>query len=147
MFCLRSWIPTLFFLTNASPVFVVLFVSATYFLNRPCVYCSLLLAILIISLFDFGGNWFEPRSLASRVSAEPPATTSPSALLETVSVLASAVNSTFDALATAAMDGWRRKTPLGGTAPEAGAGGFDAARTLFGRKEWRLPCLDVQVRL
>jgi len=61
MFCLRSWIPILFFLhrTNASPVYLVLFISATYFLNRPCVYCSLLLAILVVSLFDFGTEWFE----------------------------------------------------------------------------------------
>src|ERR1700761_6878144 len=82
MFCLRSWIPILFFLyvpaapdreqmanvntsTNASPIYLILFISATYILNRPCVYCSLLLAILVVALFDFHGDWFEPRYLSA----------------------------------------------------------------------------------
>lgn len=43
---------------NASPMFLILFLSTNYFLNRPCVYCSLLLAVLVVALFDFNVDWF-----------------------------------------------------------------------------------------
>jgi hypothetical protein len=89
--------------TNASPIYLVLFISATYFLNRPCVYCSLLLAILVIALFDFHSNWFEPRYSSSAPSAASQyftnATTSiPGNMLETASIVASAMNSTAAAV-------------------------------------------------
>src|ERR1700712_5882836 len=68
-----SWLPLLFIPTNASPIFIFLFFLCTYFLNRPCVYCSFLLLILFASschwsdhcFFDFSSNWFEPRHTAS----------------------------------------------------------------------------------
>ena len=47
--------------TNASPIYIVLFLTATYALQRPCVYCSILLFVLVFSLFDFHADWFEPR--------------------------------------------------------------------------------------
>ncbi|KAI9831089.1 MAG: hypothetical protein M1826_003987 [Phylliscum demangeonii] len=73
MFCLRSWLPLLFIPTNASPVFILLFIVSTYFLHRPCVYCSVLLFILFVSschwsdhcFFDVHRNWFEPRHMSS----------------------------------------------------------------------------------
>ncbi|KAI0415162.1 bladder cancer-related protein BC10-domain-containing protein [Xylaria grammica] len=69
MFCLRSWIPLLFIPANASPGFIFLFFVCTYFLNRPCVYCSILLLILFVTscywsdrcFFEFSSNWFAPR--------------------------------------------------------------------------------------
>ncbi|EKG21043.1 Bladder cancer-related BC10-like protein [Macrophomina phaseolina MS6] len=157
MFCLRSWIPILFFLTNASPVYLVLFISATYFLNRPCVYCSLLLAILVIALFDFNTSWFEPNSRYHPESSAspspndsyvPPSNSSLAAdiAMETMSLLASTVNNTAGALVSAAMEGIKRKRG----APEAAASintSADWGKGLFTRKEWKVPCMDVIVRL
>ncbi|KAF2811701.1 uncharacterized protein BDZ99DRAFT_487334 [Mytilinidion resinicola] len=149
MFCLRSWIPILFFLhrTSASPVYLVLFVSATYFLNRPCVYCSLLLAILVVSLFDFHTAWFEPQLPAEDASSDPRNTTMPlrDPLVETASILASAVNSTATTVIKAAADTLRKKAP---PVPQiSGGAGFEWAKGLVGKKEWRIPCLDVLVRI
>ncbi|KAK7514887.1 uncharacterized protein IWZ02DRAFT_171074 [Phyllosticta citriasiana] len=151
MFCLRSWIPILFFLTNASPVYLVLFISATYFLNRPCVYCSLLLAILVIALFDFNTSWFEPNT---RYHPEPTknatsestsnATFMTDLAMETVSLAASATNETAGALVSAAMDMFSRKrTPDA----QVSAGAADWSKGLFARKEWKVPCMDVIIRL
>jgi len=147
MFCLRSWIPILFFLTNASPIYLVLFISATYFLNRPCVYCSLLLAILVIALFDFHSNWFEPRYSSSAPSAASQyfanATSSlPGNMIETATLLASAMNST----AAAVVD-----TVVGSLLPknvpqeQLNSTVVEWIKSLL-RKEWRISCLDVVVR-
>jgi len=146
MFCLRSWIPILFFLTNASPVYLVLFISATYFLNRPCVYCSLLLAILVVSLFDFQTAWFEPQLPTEESSTSKNVTASfRDPLGETASIVASAVNSTAEIMIKAAVDTIRRKTP---PVPQvSGGAGFEWAKGLVGKKEWRIPCLDVLVRI
>lgn len=165
MFCLRSWIPILFFLyvllsvspfakptdsgryrTNASPVYLVLFISATYFLNRPCVYCSLLLAILVVSLFDFQTAWFEPQLPTEQSSTSKNATALlRDPLVETASIVASAVNSTAETVIKAAVESIRRKTP---PVPHVNGGaGFEWAKGLVGKKEWRIPCLDVLVRI
>jgi len=146
MFCLRSWIPILFFLTNASPVYLVLFISATYFLNRPCVYCSLLLAILVVSLFDFQTAWFEPQLPTEESATSKNVTASfRDPLGETASIIASAVNSTAEIMIKTAVDTIRRKTP---PVPQvSGGAGFEWAKGLVGKKEWRIPCLDVLVRI
>ncbi|KAF2146105.1 uncharacterized protein K452DRAFT_242648 [Aplosporella prunicola CBS 121167] len=146
MFCLRSWLPLLFFLTNASPVYLVLFISATYYLNRPCVYCSLLLAILVLALFDFNTSWFEPNSKYHEHSANETASNSSLALdvaMETASVVASTLNDTAGALVSAAMDGMKRRR-----VPEVNisGNGLEWGKALL-KKEWKLPCLDVVVRL
>ncbi|OCL13082.1 hypothetical protein AOQ84DRAFT_395271 [Glonium stellatum] len=147
MFCLRSWIPILFFLTNASPVYLVLFISVTYFLNRPCVYCSLLLAILVVSLFDFHTAWFEPRLPYDQSSRLPSNETNPTrnGAFETASIIASAVNSTAETIVKAAVDGIHRRAPL--ASQTSGGAGFEWAKGLVGKKEWRIPCLDVLVRI
>jgi hypothetical protein len=133
--------------TNASPVYLVLFISATYFLNRPCVYCSLLLAILVVSLFDFHTAWFEPRLSSDQFSSLPSNETSPvrDSMFETTSIIVSAVNSTAEAIAKAAVDGIRRKAPS--VSQVSGGTGFEWAKGLVGKKEWRIPCLDVLVRI
>ncbi|KAI0534528.1 bladder cancer-related protein BC10-domain-containing protein [Xylaria digitata] len=77
MFCLRSWIPLLFIPANASPGFIFLFFICTYFLNRPCVYCSILLLILFVTscywsdrcFFEFSSNWFAPRMTSAASAA------------------------------------------------------------------------------
>ncbi|KAF2129155.1 hypothetical protein P153DRAFT_367420 [Dothidotthia symphoricarpi CBS 119687] len=139
MFCLRSWIPVLFFLlrTHASPVYLVLFISATYFLNRPCVYCSLLLFILVAALFDFHTPWFDsplPGTTDLALNGTAP-------LLDTMGELVQVANHTAQALAKGAVDGIRAKVQ--------GSGGpsYEWVRGLLGKKEWRVQCLDVLIRV
>ncbi|KAF2840380.1 hypothetical protein M501DRAFT_1002729 [Patellaria atrata CBS 101060] len=146
MFCLRSWIPMLFFLTNASPIYLVLFISATYFLNRPCVYCSVILAVLVLSLFDFRTNWFEPRysssNLPHTVSND---TIASNTTLETASLVASAINQSASAIASAALESVKRRVTGSGAHIQAPAG--DWTRSLGIRKEWRVSCMDIILRL
>jgi len=132
--------------TNASPVYLVLFISATYFLNRPCVYCSLLLAILVIALFDFSTPWFEsPLS-----SGSPDATvngTNPlqDTVFETASFMVSAANTTVQGMVQAAVDGIRNKVST--APPITGTPTQEWARNVFAKKEWRVPCVDVLIRI
>ncbi|ROT42409.1 hypothetical protein SODALDRAFT_287634 [Sodiomyces alkalinus F11] len=145
MFCLRSWLPLLFIPTNASPAFIFLFFICTYFLNRPCVYCSFLLLILFLTscnwsdqcFFDFSSNWFLPRGPATPSLPGLAADDAPGFNATVVEVL----NSTASALAGAAADDLaRRKQEWTGL-------GLEWLRSLLGRREWRIDCLDVSIRL
>ncbi|RSL47407.1 hypothetical protein CEP53_009946 [Fusarium sp. AF-6] len=100
MFCLRSWLPLLFIPTNASPAFIFLFFICTYFLNRPCVYCSILLLILFLTscnwsdrcFFDFGSNWFLPRPTMTHIPDDDDTTeTFNSTVFDMVNTTASAI--------------------------------------------------------
>ncbi|EKD16301.1 uncharacterized protein L3040_009467 [Drepanopeziza brunnea f. sp. 'multigermtubi'] len=154
MFCLRSWLPLLFIPTNASPIFIFLFFICTYFLNRPCIYCSFLLLILFASschwsdhcFFDFSSNWFEPRSLApTPLSPEPPANSSlPDPTLEELSTYVGALNNTAAALAGMALEEIKRRLAM---RTEWTGIGVEWLRSLLGKREWRLPCVDVYIRL
>ncbi|PSS09150.1 hypothetical protein M430DRAFT_37212 [Amorphotheca resinae ATCC 22711] len=154
MFCLRSWLPLLFIPTNASPIFIFLFFICTYFLNRPCVYCSFLLLILFASschwsdhcFFDFSSNWFEPRLQSAFTNHSSSAAAAAAAgprnhTLEQVEIYVGAVNNTAAALAGAAT----RK--LASSRAEWTGIGVEWLRSLLGKREWRLPCVDVNVRL
>ncbi|OAA57562.1 Bladder cancer-related BC10-like protein [Niveomyces insectorum RCEF 264] len=160
MFCLRSWLPLLFIPTNASPTFIFLFFVCTYFLNRPCVYCSFLLLILFLTscnwsdrcFFDFGSNWFEPRATpcsASCTACCPDAVhfggANGTALVDelntTVTIAAELINTTVTTLAGAVAD------QLSRTKAEWTGIGMEWLRSLLGRREWRIDCLDVYVRL
>ena len=155
--CGYSWLPLLFIPTNASPAFILMFFVSTYFLNRPCVYCSALLLILFISscnwsdhcFFDFHSNWFEPRHLSSPLPNPIPefineSPTMPNSTSEDISFLAAALNNTMAAVAGAAVEGVRRKLEI--RAEWTGIG-VEWIRSLLGRREWRVPCLDVNIRL
>lgn len=149
----HSWLPLLFIPTNASPIFIFLFFVCTYFLNRPCVYCSFLLLILFASschwsdhcFFDFSSNWFEPRQPSSSL---PPEIINSSALsnetLEQVSIYVGALNNTAAALAGAALEEAKRRLAM---RTEWSGIGVEWLRSLLGRREWRLPCVDVYIRL
>lgn len=153
MFCLRSWLPLLFIPTNASPIFIFSFFVCTYFLNRPCVYCSFLLLILFASschwsdhcFFDFSSNWFEPRKQSGALS--PEIVNSSSALsnqtLEQFSIYVGALNNTAAALAGTALEEAKRRVAR----TEWTGIGVEWLRSLLGRREWRLPCVDVYIRL
>ncbi|KAI1084069.1 bladder cancer-related protein BC10-domain-containing protein [Whalleya microplaca] len=150
MFCLRSWLPLLFIPTNASPAFVFLFFVCTYFLNRPCVYCSVLLLILFITscywsdrcFFDFSSNWFAPRPATSFSSSCPANATIPDPVFDGFNATAvEMLNSTASALASAAAEEMvKRKEEWTGL-------GIEWLRSLLGRREWRIECMDLYIRL
>jgi hypothetical protein len=120
--------------THASPVYLVLFISATYFLNRPCVYCSLLLFILVVALFDFHTPWFDaPLSDSAELALNG----------TEAGVLAQAVNATAKAVVKSAVEGVKGR--LGG---EGNNGHVQEwVKGLLGRKEWKIQCLDVLIRV
>jgi len=148
MFCLRSWLPLLFIPTNASPIFIFLFFICTYFLNRPCVYCSFLLLILFASschwsdhcFFDFSSNWFEPRHPTSLF----PDLSNSTAIGSQIEIFTSALNNTAAALAGTVFED--AKKALAMRAEWTGLG-VEWLRSLLGRREWRVPCVDVIIRL
>ncbi|KAL4898322.1 bladder cancer-related protein BC10-domain-containing protein [Aspergillus ambiguus] len=163
MFCLRSWLPLLFIPTNASPLFIISFVTLTYILHRPCIYCSALLLILFISschwsdrcFFDLRGDWFSPRFPGPSdqtdgflQSPAPNETSLAGYVVETV-------NTTTKALAGAAVEEAQRRLALNEssvaalrqTQEEWTGIGLEWLRSLLGRREWTLPCVDVKVRL
>ena len=132
---------------------MVSFFFLTYFLNRPCVYCSILLLILFVSscywsdhcFFDIHSNWFEPRHLSSPLpNPISHATTPVIQSAETGSFLVTAIADTGIALAGAAMKEVRRQV-----APKAEWTGIGMGwiRSWLGAREWRVPCLDVYIRL
>lgn len=124
--------------THASPVYLVLFISATYFLNRPCVYCSLLLFILVVALFDFHTPWFDaPLSDSAELALN-------GTVSETASVLAQAANHTAQVVVKTAIDGVKGKVGLG---QASDAQSYEWVKGLLGKKEWRIQCLDVLIRV
>ncbi|KAI1188485.1 bladder cancer-related protein BC10-domain-containing protein [Nemania serpens] len=165
MFCLRSWIPLLFIPANASPAFIFLFFVCTYFLNRPCVYCSILLLILFVTscywsdrcFFEFSSNWFAPRITSAAFeswidshyatngtsAAAASAATSVDSVGYTIfnSTAIETLNTTASALAGIAADEVaRRKTEWTGL-------GIEWLRSLLGKREWRIECMDLNIRL
>lgn len=144
-------------LTHLFPRFVVTFFFLTYFLNRPCVYCSILLLILFVSschwsdhcFFDLHSNWFEPRHLSSPLpnpiasAANESAAMSNSTAGES-SFLATAINNTAAALTGAAIEEVKRRMDI---KTEWTGIGVEWIRSILGKKEWRVPCVDVLIRL
>ncbi|TQW06153.1 Bladder cancer-related BC10-like protein [Cordyceps javanica] len=150
MFCL--WLPLLFIPTNASPAFIFLFFVCTYFLHRPCVYCSILLIILFLTscnwsdrcFFDYNSNWFLPRPgnpLEEAASSScsgldcPVALNSSSAAVYNGAVLR-LLNSTVTTLSSVAA-----------TKPEWTGLGLGWLRNLLGQREWQIECMDIYIRL
>jgi hypothetical protein len=134
--------------TNASPIYLILFISATYFLNRPCVYCSLLLAILVISLFDFHSNWFDPRysspsNITCASGGDDAMSTARNAALETLSIVTSALNSTASTLVESVVGELSHRQVSNASVNNAM---LEWIKSVF-RKEWRIDCLDVAIRL
>ncbi|KAB8292248.1 hypothetical protein EYC80_007990 [Monilinia laxa] len=151
MFCLRSWLPLLFIPTNASPIFIFLFFICTYFLNRPCIYCSILLLILFASschwadhcFFDFSSNWFLPRSSSYSPSEINNQTALSNETIDNVLMYAGAFNKTAIALAGTALEDAKNKLA---TREWTGIG-VEWLRNLLGKREWRLEHMDVIIRL
>ena len=66
-------------------------------------------------------------------------------MIETVVMYAQAANHTAQALVKAAMDGLKDRTA--GTQQTNGSAGYEFAKGLVEKKELRIPCLDVLIRL
>lgn len=134
----------------------------TYFLNRPCVYCSFLLLILFMTscnwsdrcFFDFSSNWFQPRSYFSSAAADETcaaaaatAASFDNASLPSYDNLTAAkdmLNTTANALIGAAAD----RLGVAAQARTEWTGiGLEWMRSLLGKREWRIECLDVYIRL
>ena len=159
MFCLRTWLPVLFFMSvvpitsghyvadqnnssNVPPLYLVLFISAMYYLNRPCVYCSLLLTVLVISVYDFHNNWFEPQPDSSSSAHVTNSTTT--ALGDNIAVASSVIQSAAASIANTVVDGFSKRTGLD-LQPQISVAEW--LKEILGKKEWRIPCIDVAVRL
>jgi hypothetical protein len=118
-------------------VYLVLFISATYFLNRPCVYCSLLLFILVVALFDFHTPWFDPPLAPNTAELALNGT-----IVETAGVLAQAANHTAQAIVKNAVDSVRGRMGQASSGKE-----YEWVKGLLGKKEWKIQCLDVLIRV
>jgi hypothetical protein len=66
--------------------------------------------------------------------------------METASMAIAAINGTGGALASVAMDGVKRRMGDGGNVTVSGSG-FELVRGLLEKKQIRIPCVDVVVRL
>ena len=134
---------------------VILFLFSTFALNRPCIYCSALLLILFISschwsdrcYVDLRGDWFTARPSTLLPNPLPQAancSTSSREYAEDRSFLVSVFNETAAALRVAAIEEMKRRAMV---RPEWTGVGLGWFRSWLGAREWRLPCVDVYVRL
>ena len=62
-------------------------------------------------------------------------------------MVASAVVDTASSLAAAAADNVKRRAVGSGAVAGAAGAGAEGLKTLFGKREWRVPCLDILIRL
>lgn len=144
--------------------------TLSYILHRPCIYCSALLLILFISschwsdrcFFDFRGDWFSPRFASHPTTFTVPVNSTTSISPDNATItndeslagyIIDTVNTTATALAGAAFEEAKRRLLNNGSLPvefrqEEWTGmGLEWLRSLIGRREWTLPCIDVKVRL
>ena len=119
--------------------------------------CSALLLILFVSscswrdqcLFDIYSNWFETKHLVSPLSGAFSNVTDWSAsnadgVVGDGSFLVAAINETASALAGAALEEVKRRMVYKAEWTGIGLGWM---RSFLGARQWRVPCVDVYVRL
>jgi hypothetical protein len=154
---------------SLSPIHLTIFLLLTYFLNRPCIYCSLLLVILFASSCHWSGrcfvdlghsppeegglgsyaSWFWPRIYSQTIKHDGLPERGNATML---GFLGEITNSTIAALANAAIDGTKQKfvrstTSVERVVPYSAGIGIQWLRRLLGRHEWTLPCVGVNIRL
>lgn len=136
--------------SSAPPLYLLLFLSATYILQRPCVYCSLLLAILILVLFDFNKNWFEPQLETSPTEMTSPHTNTTSAvqdvLQDSLTMATTILNGTAGVVADAVATSFTKTTTEESSTTWALLGG-EWLKTIFDKRELRIPCVNAVLRL
>ena len=154
---------------SLSPIHLTIFLLLTYFLNRPCIYCSLLLVILFASSCHWSGRcfvdlshpaaengglgsyagWFWPRIYSQTVKHNGPPERGNATMIDFMGEI---TNSTIAALANAAINGSKRNFATSATGvervmPYSAGIGIQWLRRLLGRHEWTLPCVGVNIRL
>jgi phosphoribosyl-AMP cyclohydrolase len=153
---------------SLSPVHLILLLSLTYLLNRPCIYCSLLLIILFASSCYWSDRclidndcasvtaWFVPRIYTTINGGNlwtkgNDSTNTTSFVQEIIKGTASgAVQALKDSAIDVVVD-TRRNTTFAlcnatSFSPEVGVGA-QWLRQLLGKSEWTLPCLGFKVVL
>jgi hypothetical protein len=108
------------------------------------VYCSLLLTVLVISVYDFHNNWFEPQANPASLSQAGNKTTTATALEDNLAVATSVLQSAAASVVQLATEGFARKTGLN-MQPQISVAEW--LKEILGKKEWRIPCIDVAVRI
>ncbi len=123
-------------------------------LQRPCVYCSILLFVLVASLFDFRADWFEPRwqPSTSRITEAASSwlngsSTVTELLGETASFALAAVNGSGGSLASGALESIRKRNTTNTWVSGFNDNGFEVLRSVVERRQFRIPCVGVNVRL
>lgn len=137
--------------------FMISFLCLTYLSTRPCFYCTILLLILLASschwsdncFFDLNSNFFELRHFSSPLPNPLPYASSRTETCadkggRNGTILMNAVNDTASALAGLAVESLGRRLH---TRTEWTGIGFGWLRSLLGAREWRIPCVDVLIRL
>ena len=119
-------------------------------LQRPCVYCSILLFVLVFSLFDFHADWFEPRwqPSTSKITETASSLLSGNATItellgETASLAISAINGSFASSMLESV----KKRGSGGLVNNVNDNAFEVLRSVLEKRQFRIPCLGVVVRL
>lgn len=137
---LRSWLLPLLFISQAPPIYLLLFIAGTYFLQRPCLYCTLLLLLIIVTLFDFQSNWFgDPvhETLSESASGVD-------SLKASASVVSSLLNETIAAAADFGSQALQRRAGMrwswGGTS-------WAWLKEIAQRRELRIRCINTVIRL
>lgn len=168
MYCIRSYIPLLLLPLplSLSPIHLTTLLILTYILNRPCIYCSFLLIILFASSCHWSGRCFFDFSTSTygyadcfipRLYSQPTqlngtvgnGTGDNGTLLDFVSELA---NQTISVFAGAVIEELKTRASvpsaaLGRKLPDAAGVGTAWLKSLLGRSQWTLPCVNVVVRL
>lgn len=151
---------------SLSPVHLILLIVLIYILNRPCIYCSFLLVILLASSCHWSNRcfinfsqhgdetssiaaWFIPRLYTSASTGQANSTSDMGEFL--VDVANSTVAGMSRALkdsASGMLEGARQKvtSPTPSSVTDAGVG-THWLKYLIGRSEWTLPCVGVKVVL
>jgi hypothetical protein len=91
--------------------------------------------------FDFHSNWFQPRPSSSFTEQQCNSPTFNETQISAADVAADMLNTTANALVGAAAD-----QILRARAEWTGLG-LEWLRSLLGRREWRIDCLDIYIRL
>lgn len=171
MYCIRSYIPLLLLPLplSLSPIHLTTLLILTYILNRPCIYCSFLLVILFASschwsgrcFFDFSiskygyADWFIPRLYSQPSPQYMDGTTNNSGTGDNgtvVDFLGEIANQTISVLAGAVVENVKSRVSIPSAAigrklPDAVGVGTAWLKSLLGRSQWTLPCVNVVVRL
>lgn len=67
--------------------------------------------------------------------------------METAGMAATAINGTGGSLGSTAMEGVKRRMGEGATNATVSGSGFELVRGILDKKQFRIPCVDVVVRL